>query len=215
MFFPWPQLLGADIEVFAVLLPGRGRRLRERPHRRMEQLIVDLKQAIRPHIDVPYAIVGHSLGASVGFELIRALRREASPLPSHLFVSAGAAPQIPRKASPIHHLPQAKLLATLEERYGSADLALRDPEMADLLFPSIQADIEILETFVYSPEEPIPVPITACGGLDDTSVPRSSLEAWRELTSAGFSLQMFPGDHFYIVRDPAPVLAVLRDVSLR
>lgn len=211
MFHKWSGFLGEDVEILAVNLPGRGTRLRERPYRRMEQLVAGLVEAVRPRLDVPYAIFGHSLGATIGFELIRALRREGAPLPVGLFVSSRVAPQIPHTARPIHHLPQAVFLSALEERYGIVDRTLSDPEMAALLYPSLQADIEILETYTYSPEEPLPLPMTSHGALGDPSVARSALEAWREQTSGPFSIHMFPGDHFYLMRDPAPLLSHLRN----
>jgi len=34
--------------------------------------------------------------------------------------------------------------------------------------------------------------------LGDVEVPREKLEPWREQTTSSFSLQMFPGDHFFI-----------------
>ena len=215
MFHKWPGFLGDDVEVLGVNLPGRGRRLREPPYRRMGQLIAALQEAVRPHLDVPYGIFGHSLGATIGFELARALRREGAPLPVHLFASARSAPHLPHQTRPIHHLQQAAFLTALEEEYGVADQALRNPDIAALLYPALQADLEILETRTYMPEEPDPMPITACGALDDRCVSRPALEAWREQTSGQFSLYMYPGDHFYLLRDPAPLLSRLRDTAAR
>jgi medium-chain acyl-[acyl-carrier-protein] hydrolase len=40
--------------------------------------------------------------------------------------------------------------------------------------------------------------LTVFGGLGDVEVPREKLEPWREQTTSSFSLQMFPGDHFFI-----------------
>jgi medium-chain acyl-[acyl-carrier-protein] hydrolase len=41
-------------------------------------------------------------------------------------------------------------------------------------------------------------PISAFGGLHDHRVSRGDLEAWRDQTSASFSVRMFPGDHFFL-----------------
>jgi medium-chain acyl-[acyl-carrier-protein] hydrolase len=176
----------------------------------MTQLVSALADAIAPLTDIPYAFFGHSLGGAVGFELIRELRRRGAPLPLHFFVSARPAPHLPHKYSPIHHLPQAAFISALEERYGMADAALREPELAALLYPSLKADFEILSTWDYQPEEPIPVPITALGALEDKHATRSELEAWRELTTGPFSIHMFPGGHFYWLNDPAPLLGRMR-----
>ena len=104
-------------------------------------------------------------------------------LPLHLFVSARPAPHLPQKYGPIHHLPQAAFFSALEERYGMADEVLRDPELAALLYPSLKGDFEILGTWDYRPGEPIQVPLTALGALQDKHAERQDLEAWRELTT--------------------------------
>lgn len=210
LFHPWPPLLDADVEVVAVQLPGRATRRQERPYRRMVHLIPALVEVVRPRLDIPYVIFGHSLGAVVGFELVRALRRAGATLPASLFVSGRVAPQLDRDTRPIHHLPQAAFLRALEDRYGVADRTLRDPEMAAMLYPSLQADMEILETWTYAPDEPLAVPITASGGLRDHLAPRDALDAWREQTVASFALHLFAGDHFYLVNDRAPLLGLVR-----
>lgn len=211
MFHGWPPLLGDDIEVLGAQIPGRGARLRERPYRRMAQLIPALVDAIRPRLDVPYGIFGHSLGAIVAFELVRALRRAGSPLPASLVVSARSAPQLPRKLPPIHPLPRAAFIQALEQRYGMADPMLRDPDMAALLYPPLQADMEMFETWVYEAEAPLPVPLVACVGSRDPTATPETLEAWREQTSERFTLHVVDGDHFYPLRNRAPLLGILRD----
>jgi medium-chain acyl-[acyl-carrier-protein] hydrolase len=209
-FHKWGALVDSDIEVLAAQLPGRGRRLPEEPCRRMTQLAVSLADAIAPLTDIPYAVFGHSLGASAGFEVIRELRRRGAPLPLHFFASARPAPHLPQKYGAIHHLPQAAFFSALEERYGMADDALRDPELAALLYPSLKADFEILATWDYQPGEPIQVPLTALGALQDKHAERHELEAWREHTTGPFSIHMFPGGHFYWLTDPTPLLSRMR-----
>jgi medium-chain acyl-[acyl-carrier-protein] hydrolase len=213
MFFKWAGHLPADVEVLGVQLPGRGARLREPPFRRMEALIAALKEAILPLTGEPYAIFGHSCGGLVGFELARAMRRDGRPPPLHLVVSARRAPHLPQRTEPIHHLPQAAFIDALEQRYGIADRVLRDPEMAEMLVPPLQSDMEILETATHAVEEPLAVPLTAVGALGDRSVARSDLEGWQQHTAAGWALHMFEGDHFYPLRDPAPLMAILRGVA--
>jgi medium-chain acyl-[acyl-carrier-protein] hydrolase len=211
VFHRWPPLLGDDIEVLAAQLPGRGARLRERPYRRMVELIPALVEVIRPRLDVPYAVFGHSLGAATAFGLVLALRRAGAPLPASLFVSACPAPQLERELRPIHPLPQAAFLQALEERYGIADGTLRDPDLAALLYPALQADMEVLETWAYQAEDPLPVPLTACVGASDLTVTRDALDAWRAQSSESFTLHLLNGDHFYLLSNPPPLVRLLRD----
>ena len=209
-FHRWHASLGEDVEVLGAELPGRGARLREPAYRRMPELTAAIAAQVTPRLDVPYAVFGHSLGAAVAFELVRALRRTGAPLPAHIVVSARAAPQLPRTLAPIHALPQAAFLRALSARYGVANSALDDPEMAALLYPPLQADMEIFETWAYAPEAPLATPITACVGSRDPTVTRDGAEAWREQTSAGFTSHVLNGDHFYLLTDPQPLLGIVR-----
>jgi medium-chain acyl-[acyl-carrier-protein] hydrolase len=56
----------------------------------------------------------------------------------------------------------------------------------------------MIQRYVYIPGPPLDCAITAFGGLEDRNVTREQIEAWRQHTTARFSLEMFLGDHFFI-----------------
>ncbi|UCC54021.1 MAG: thioesterase, partial [Anaerolineaceae bacterium] len=145
----------------------------------------------------PFAFFGHSLGARVGFEVARSLRRQGKPLPAQLFVSACPAPQLP-SGRPIHMLPKAAFLAELQRRNGIPQEVLAHPELLELLLPMLRADFMVIETAVYRSEPPLNFPITAFGGIEDPIVSRGALEAWEEQTSGPFNMVFFAGDHFFL-----------------
>ena len=95
IFHRWPGKLPTMVEVCAVLLPGRGNRLTEPPFIQLSPLVQTLTEALLPHLTTPFAFFGHSMGALIGFELARQLRRQQGPSPVHLFVSGREAPQLP------------------------------------------------------------------------------------------------------------------------
>jgi len=65
-----------------------------------------MANAIEGALDKPFAVYGHSLGAIVGFALVRELRRRTRLLPYHLFVSGRRAPHL-FEPSPMHRLTNA------------------------------------------------------------------------------------------------------------
>ena len=208
IFHNWPNLLPPTFEVRSVQLPGRGRRLMEKPLTLMPELVEAIAQAMLPHLDKPFAFFGHSLGAIVSFEVTRQLRRLKQPEPQHLFVSGSGAPQTSRTGRLLHKLPDSKFLKSLGELNGTPREILESNELMQLLLPTLRADFALSETYVYTSEPPLDCPMTAFGGLQDAEVSRRGLEAWRSQTSASFSLQMFAGDHFFL-HDAKPLLQSL------
>jgi surfactin synthase thioesterase subunit len=91
-FYPWARELPADVDLCVVQLPGRENRLGEPALTRMGPLVDGLARAMSPLLGVPYALFGHSMGATVGFELARALRRKGAPGPVRLFTAGRRAP---------------------------------------------------------------------------------------------------------------------------
>jgi medium-chain acyl-[acyl-carrier-protein] hydrolase len=164
----------------------------------MSPLIQVLALALSSLLDKPFAIFGHSLGALIGFELARQLRRQYGVNPVRLFVSAGRAPQVPRRDSPIHTLPAKEFLAEVRRLNGIPTELLEHEELMEIVLPLLRADFALYETYEYSAEPPLNCPISTFGGLQDSKVSRRDLEAWRDETTASFSLRMLPGDHFFL-----------------
>src|SRR5213592_2035686 len=76
VFQSWAAGLPPAVELCAVELPGRGTRLHEPPLTEFAALINALAEAVRPYLDKPYALFGHSFGALLSFELARLFLRE-------------------------------------------------------------------------------------------------------------------------------------------
>lgn len=178
----------------------------------MEPLVEEMVEALHPVLDVPFAIFGHSLGAWVGFELARALKRRYQLSPVRLFVSARRAPHLPNPLAPMHHLPEAQFIQELDRRYNAIpDIIRNDREMLDLYLPIIRADLAVLETYTWVDDDPLDCPISVFGGHQDTGVPRDSLEAWRMHTARHFELTLFDGDHFFHQSARATVVQTIGD----
>lgn len=197
-YLPWMSMISPEIELCPVQLPGREDRFSETPFTRLEALIAELSQVLIPYMDTPFAFYGHSLGALVSFELTRYLRRQQRPLPVHLFVSGCAAPQLPATEPPAHHLPDEDFIQALRGLNGTSDSILQNAELMRVLLPLLRADFALYETYTYRSEEPLDLPVSAYGGLQDDRAPRASVEAWKAQTASTFIIRMYPGDHFFI-----------------
>lgn len=198
VFRKWSMALPDAVEICAVQLPGRETRLNERPFSCLMSLVEDMSESLRPYFDKPFVFFGHSVGALVGFELARRLRRRYERVPLHLFVSGSPAPQVPNTEPPIHSLPEPEFLDRLRRFNGTPPEVFEHRELMELVSPVLRADFALRETYEYVAEPPLECPVSAFTGVEDRDVPRPDAEAWREQTAHAFELHRFPGDHFFL-----------------
>lgn len=195
----WAVGFPDDIETCAVQPPGRESRLREKPYTDLAALVAAAAKTLEPELDRPYAFFGHSMGATVAFELARLLVATGYPAPVWLFVSGRRGPRVPDPDPPLRHLSDAAFVDRILARYGGIpDEILRHRDLLALLLPGLRADIAALETHVYVPGPPLACPITAFGGTHDDRATPVELAAWHAETTGPFDLEFFPGDHFYL-----------------
>jgi medium-chain acyl-[acyl-carrier-protein] hydrolase len=181
----------------------------EPPFTQISPLVEAIALSLLPYLNQPFACFGHSMGALISFELTRLLRDRYDRSPVHLFISGRRAPQIPDLDPPIHALPDPDFIDKLRHLNGTPAAVLENDELMQLLLPTLRADFAVLETYAYVPEPPLECPITTFGGLQDAEVSYKQLEAWRDQTLATFSLQMLPGNHFFIHSAQALLLEAL------
>ncbi|MFJ8311329.1 MULTISPECIES: thioesterase II family protein [unclassified Streptomyces] len=204
------------VEVQAVQLPGRGSRFGEPGFASMEALVAAFLAEV-PLSRAPYAFFGHSLGALISYEITRALRAAGRPLPARLIVSGFPAPhhRHERASDPLHRLSDDELIERVARIHGGIPQEVLDSaELRELVVGPLRDDYRVLETYSWREAEPLPVPITVFGGRDD-SIAAERLDAWREHTTGEVTVRHFPGGHFYLHADPAPVLRALTEALER
>jgi medium-chain acyl-[acyl-carrier-protein] hydrolase len=206
---PWSERLSPEIEVWSAQLPGREDRIRDPPFVRLQPMVEELASMLSPQLDIPLAFFGHSMGALVAFELARLLRRQRGWTPAMLFVAAYRAPHLPDPDPPIHRLPDDLFVTMVQRLNGAASEALEHPELRPLLLPSLRADLAVCETYEYLDEPQLDCPIAAFGASDDARVGREQLLPWAAHTRGAFTLQMFPGNHFFVATHRTLVLEAL------
>jgi medium-chain acyl-[acyl-carrier-protein] hydrolase len=209
-FRSWPGAF-AETEICIAQFPGHGARFGEPLCNRWPELTSRLAEAWESEPEVPYAIFGHSLGALIAFEWTRELRRRGHRLPRHLFLSAYRAPQLLRRHSGIHHLPDREFLEAVNLRHKQTAGEIFDDEFLAVTVPRLRAAYRLHETYLYLGEPALPCDISAFGGIDDEFVTPEELNAWQIHTVARFRAELVPGDHFFVDANPGPLLARIRE----
>jgi len=196
----WLPFAPPSIAICPLQPPGREERFVEKSFDSMETLVRDAADALLPHLEPPFALFGHSLGAMACFELAHALRERGAPAPVHLFVSGAPAPHLSHLIPSVYELPDAEFLAAVQRYGGLPDEVLRSRELLDLLIPRLRADFKISGTYRFTGRPPLAIPITAFAGKDDDVVTPALVEPWREHTTAAFESEVFSGGHFFIAQ---------------
>ena len=131
VFRPWAKQFPESIEVCAVELPGRGKRLTEPALTDLDAVIQAVGPQMLPLLDVPFAFFGHSMGALIAFELSRWLRNSTQLSPLHFWASAASAPHISVTPPLMHTLSKPDFIHRLKQYQGTPISVLNNAELMD------------------------------------------------------------------------------------
>ncbi|MFI6346156.1 thioesterase II family protein [Streptomyces sp. NPDC050560] len=210
-FLPLARALAPSVEVLAVQYPGRQDRFREPCVDSVHELARLSTLALRDRGDRPFALLGHSLGAIVAYEIARNLAAAGDDAPVHLFVSGRRAPHHHREET-VHRLSDDALVAEVGALGGTGSRILADPETRALVLPALRSDYRASETYRHRPGAALRCPVTALTGDADprTTVPEAA--DWRDHAPAdAFELIVFEGDHFYLNNRTTEFATALRE----
>lgn len=198
-FRQWEDYLPSSVELAAIQLPGRESRFNEPYERQIVSLSGNLINLISGYLDKPYVVFGHSLGAIVGYEWIRALKASRLPQPELFIPSGMPAPKYVEDEVPIGNLPENEFVETLSKNYGEtlANL-LKQQKIRDVFIPQLRADFQLLENYRFKSGEVFDCPIFSLAGIDEKNISEEKMLDWSRCTTAQLITKRFPGGHFFI-----------------
>ncbi|MBL1082484.1 thioesterase [Streptomyces actinomycinicus] len=202
------------VDVLAVQYPGRQDRRGEPCAASIGELAEQVTSVLLPWTDRPLLLFGHSMGATLGFEVARRLQRDHGVVPRALFASARRAPSCPRDES-VHLRDDDGLVAEMRLLSGTDSAILDDEELIRMALPAIRADYRAAETYVYEPGPNLRCPVVGLVGDDDPKVTVDEARAWSRHTDASFGFHVFKGGHFYLTAHQDAVLGLLAKQAVR
>lgn len=213
-YYNWANILPSKIEVLAIELPGHGTRFDETPMVDLLPILSSLTADISNYVDKPFVFFGHSIGTIISFELCRNLIKENLPLPYLFIASGGRAPHLPPREKQIHALPDKEFILELKKYNEIPKTVPQNYNLITPFLPMLRADFAISENFHFIEGEPLPIPITALGGTNDSLVTEEDIIAWKLHTQKNFNYKLFPGEHFFIKTSQTQVLETVAKTIL-
>jgi medium-chain acyl-[acyl-carrier-protein] hydrolase len=193
-----PELLPPSIEVIAIQLPGREDRAREAPPGNIAALARTCAVALRPYLNMPFALYGHCAGALLAYEMAYEIAQRSAVWPSLLVAAAQPAPLLSVTRTPLHTLPDEALVETIRQRGGLPEAVLKRPELLDVLLPLLRSDFALWEQYLPVSRPPLQCPVHVLRGRDDDLVPADAAKGWEQHTTAGCTDQVVDGGHYFI-----------------
>lgn len=195
-YFPVSRALSVDCDVLSIQYPGRQDRRSEAPLNSIAKLADGAAAAVSLWTDQPLLLFGHSLGATLAYEVAQRLRSSADI--RMVFASGRRAPSRQRANQLVHQQSEQRLLETLHQMNGTAPLLLQDPEMVSALLPALRSDYRAAETYRDPKYPPLDVPIMTLNGRQDPEVTVDEIEAWQAHSTLPVQHHWFEGGHFYL-----------------
>ncbi|WP_331733515.1 alpha/beta fold hydrolase [Streptomyces sp. NBC_01276] len=200
-------LAPAGVEVLAVQYPGRQDRRSEPCATSVEELVEGLLPELRQWTGEPFALFGHSLGATLAYETARRLA-DLGERPVHLFLSGRRSPTVPRRDT-AHLLDDRGLIDLIARLQGTEPALLQDEEMMRMVLPAIRGDYRAAGAYVHRPGPPLRVPVTVLTGDRDPNVSVDDALRWSQVVDGPFGLCVLPGGHFFLTERAEDVRSIV------
>lgn len=201
----WGPALDPDIELLCVDPPGRGTRIDEPRIGDVGVLSNHLADALLPWLDRPFALLGHSNGALLAFELARRLR-ERGRQPHAFFASGKCAPSRVRETGNWHALPDDLLIAFMRAAGNGQSAFYESREWLDLYLPTLRADLSLSETYRYAEASPLDAHLVTLRGTRDHGMDHDDLAAWAAEFAGDARHVAIDGGHFFIEEQAGQVV---------
>jgi len=211
VFMPWVNILSEVATVCAVRLPGRESLITERPLDSVESIVARLIHDVMAIDSAELTILGHCSGAIIAYELAHELIARGDERVVQLIVSSQQAPRVrSAELSWPGFSSRQELVAYLRETGWTDDRVLGNDKFLDFVEPVINADFRAISLYSKPQQRrPLHIPIAALGGKSDDELSDSELMSWSAETTAEFRVSRFDGDHFFLLKPSADLIAFL------
>ncbi len=194
--YKWSGRLKSFIEPIPIELSGRGARYNEAPYSDFIDAVKDIFEIFKENVGGDdYVLVGHSMGATLIYELYYKILGSGLKLPIHMFFSGSKPPHTRQENEKIHMLEDDLFLNEIKKFGGLSDEMLNIDKFKRIFTPLLKEDYRIFEDYKFSDKiSKIKCNISVMYGNEDLSY--EELRGWERLANVCF-YEKFNGGHFY------------------
>lgn len=205
-YLHWKKHLTSDIRMVPLEYAGRGTRAGEPLLEAMDETVNDLVQMLKPELNQqPYALLGHSLGAVVAYELACTLQQLGYQEPELLIVSGKNPPHM-QASTHRHTLPESLFREELIRLGGTPSELLADEDFIQYFMPIARSDFKLVETYKIQHNRPkLRTNLYVINGMDDIFVKLDNMSEWGDYCEGTAIQHLFAGGHFYLHEQPEQV----------
>jgi surfactin synthase thioesterase subunit len=216
VFNSWRRYLHKNIELNAIELAGRGKRIYDPLYGNIHEAVEEIFNRIKDKLNEgPYAFFGHSMGGIIAYELAQKVRHLNVNQPVHLFFSGRGAPHLPSEdEEPYWKLPDDEFKEKILELGGTPKAFFEHPELLEVFLPVLKNDFKIAEK--YEPPrkiEPLDGDITVFIGKEEEVKP-GQMDGWKDHSGQLCSIHYFPGNHFFIHEETKKLINIINNILI-
>ncbi len=199
--YKWSGELKSFVEPIAIELSGRGSRYDKEQYSGFMDAVQDIFEIFKENVgDDDYVLVGHSMGATLIYELYYKILSSGLKLPIHMFFSGSKPPHTRLENEKIHMLGDDLFLREIKKFGGLSDEMLNIGKFKKIFTPLLKEDYRILEDYKTSEKiSKIECNISVMYGNEDLSY--EEVSGWGRLANVCV-YEEFNGGHFYLYDNP-------------
>ncbi|MFX0547820.1 thioesterase II family protein [Hathewaya histolytica] len=212
-FYSWFNLLENYIELVPVELKGRGMRIDEPFYNNWEEAVDDIFKLLIGQIkNEPYAILGHSLGSWLLFDVLQKIYVEENQRPVKIFLSGNIPPHTCTKYDIISSLPDKEFIDSILNTGDIPRIIFENKELRSFYLPIFRSDYALVEQYPHKQIEfKTDADIHVLYGRED-SIEEAEMKEWEIYSEKGFFMKCFEGGHMFIFDQKVQVTKYLNDI---
>ncbi|WP_438319514.1 thioesterase II family protein (plasmid) [Streptomyces sp. HUAS TT3] len=192
------SLAAAQLDVVCLQYPGRQDRLGEPCVDDLHELADRVVAEIEPWLDRPVLLFGHSMGATVAFEVALRMEHDLGIVPRAAFFSGRRAPSVRREGALVDLESDEALLREIRSLGGTDARFLDDEGVREMILPAIRGDFRAVQGYRPSGRSVLSCPVRVLTGDGDPKTTVAEAEAWSGHTTGPCEVRVFRGDHFFL-----------------